>query len=303
MTSSASAGCPGMPNRADQAPSCIDPPAASTSSSQCWASVTPSPRAYSSARRISRASCTPLPSSVKNRTPRSASSAIGVSWEPARSIVMAADVRTSHEVPRPRSRTSRAMPAESMAGRGVGHGQHAREPAEGGGAGARLDRLGLFLARLAQVGVQVDEPGGDHAAAGVQRDVGPEVGVGRHRADHAVLDQHVGPARAGGVDDLAAADDDRLHVPRSCCFGAGRSGHARSGDPAPLGRLAADGRSLIGSLPWVRGGRGRAPSPAGRTAPPCGRPRRCAPDRSRPTAAGRPRRRRSRRRGSSARGA
>jgi hypothetical protein len=92
MTSSASAGWPGRPRRADTAPSFMAPPAASTSSSQCWASVTPRPRAYSSARRMSRPSCTPVPSSVKNRTPSAASSAMGASWVPARPTVMAPDV-------------------------------------------------------------------------------------------------------------------------------------------------------------------------------------------------------------------
>ena len=81
MSSSAAAGMPGMPRRLDQAPSCMWPPSARASTSQCWARTTSwaSPVAYSMARRIRRSSCTPLPSSVKRRTPRSASSAIGVS--------------------------------------------------------------------------------------------------------------------------------------------------------------------------------------------------------------------------------
>ena len=43
ISSSASAGWPGMPRRLDHAPSCMCPPAASASSSQCWARVTPRP--------------------------------------------------------------------------------------------------------------------------------------------------------------------------------------------------------------------------------------------------------------------
>ena len=119
MSSSASAGWPGMPRRDDHSPSCMWPPAASTGSSQCWARITPlpgRPLAYSMARRMRRASATPAPSSVKNRTPSSAISPIGASCSPARPTVMAPEVRTSHGAVRPSSSTSRTMPAWSMAG-------------------------------------------------------------------------------------------------------------------------------------------------------------------------------------------
>ena len=59
ISSSASAGIPGTPSRDDHSPSCMCPPAASDASSQCWARVTPRADAYSSARRMSRPSCTP----------------------------------------------------------------------------------------------------------------------------------------------------------------------------------------------------------------------------------------------------
>ena len=39
ISSSASAGMPGTPSRLDHSPSCMWPPPASASSSQCWASV------------------------------------------------------------------------------------------------------------------------------------------------------------------------------------------------------------------------------------------------------------------------
>ena len=45
IASSAAAGMPGMPSRLDQLPSCMAPPAARQASSQCCASVTPSPLA------------------------------------------------------------------------------------------------------------------------------------------------------------------------------------------------------------------------------------------------------------------
>ncbi len=75
-----------------------------------------SPTAYSIARRISRSSCTPVPSSVKSRTPRSAISAIGASRSPARSTVIAPDGCTAHSASRARSCTSRTTAALSMAG-------------------------------------------------------------------------------------------------------------------------------------------------------------------------------------------
>ena len=83
-----------------------------------------------------------------------------------------------------------------MAGIGVGHGEDARVAAERGGPGAGLDGLGLLLARLAEVAVEVDEAGADHAAAGVEGAVGREVGA--DAGDAAVVaDDDVGGALAG----------------------------------------------------------------------------------------------------------
>ena len=52
------------------------------------------------------------------------------------------------------------MPAVVVHRLGVGHRAHGGEPAGGGGAGAGGDRLLVLAARLAQVGVQVDEARG-----------------------------------------------------------------------------------------------------------------------------------------------
>ncbi len=116
MTSSASAGWPGMPSRLDHSPSCMCPPAASAESSQCCARRTPRPLAYSMARRMRRLSCTPVPSSVKMRTPSAAISAIGASCSPARPTVMAPLTATWHSAVAPSDRTSCTIAAESMAG-------------------------------------------------------------------------------------------------------------------------------------------------------------------------------------------
>ena len=63
-----------------------------------------------------RVSATPAPSSVKNRTPSSAISPIGASRSPARSTVIAPEVRTSHGA----ARRARAPPARSRRGRSPG---------------------------------------------------------------------------------------------------------------------------------------------------------------------------------------
>ena len=73
------------------------------------------------ARRISRSSCTPLPSSVNIVTPASASSAMGASGSPPRPTVMAADgmhvaARASSAVAATQSTTS----TQSMVGSVLG---------------------------------------------------------------------------------------------------------------------------------------------------------------------------------------
>ena len=158
-----------MPSRLDHSPSCMWPPAASDSSSQCCASVTPRPDAYSSARRMSRLSCTPLPSSVNMRTPSAAISAIGASCSPSRPTVIAPATCTSHSAAlRPRSSTSRTTRGAVDGRLGVRHGDDGGEAAERGGPRAGLDGLGFLAPGLAQVRVQVDQPGRDDAAAGVE---------------------------------------------------------------------------------------------------------------------------------------
>ena len=96
ISSSAIDGQPGNPSRLQHDPSCITAPSVRRSTSQCCARVIPRPSAYSSARRISSGSCTPLPSSVKSFTPAAASSPNGVRCSPARPTVIEPDGSTSH---------------------------------------------------------------------------------------------------------------------------------------------------------------------------------------------------------------
>ena len=138
ISSSASAGMPGMPSRLDHSPSCMWPPAARASSSQCWARVTPRAEAYSRARRISRASCTPAPSSVNSRTPRAAISASGASCVPGPADGDGAGHRARRSTaPAPRSSTWRTTAARVDGRLGVGHGHDRGVAAEGGRPGAR----------------------------------------------------------------------------------------------------------------------------------------------------------------------
>ena len=114
------------------------------------------------------------PSSVNRRIPSAASSPIGASRSP----------RPPERDGPGHGHLARATAAEleHLAGHrrrvdgglGVGHGDHRREPAEGGRPAAPLATVSASSpARLAQVGVQVDQPGRDEAAAGVEHRARP----------------------------------------------------------------------------------------------------------------------------------
>ena len=93
--------------------------------------------------------------------------------------------------------------------RGVGHGHERGVPAERSRPAAGLDGLRLFLARLAQVAVEVDEARRHDAAPGVDDLVGGEVLP--HRDDAPVRHHDIGPPGAAGVDHRAAPDDELRH--------------------------------------------------------------------------------------------
>ncbi len=200
ISSSASAGQPGRPRRLQHEPSCITAPFVSAATSQCWASVIPSAEAYSRARRISWGSCTPLPSSVNSRTPAAASSPNGASASPARPMVMHP---AGQHLAQPGALALGADELDDghrvLRRLGVRHRHDRGEPAERRGARAGLDRLRLLASRLAQVHVEVDEPGRDDAAVRLEHVVGVADSARRiDRDHHAVLDGHVG-IRAGLV--------------------------------------------------------------------------------------------------------
>ena len=117
ISSSASAGHPGNPSSLQQRPSCMTAPWVRRATSQCWARTMSRPSEYSIARRMSSGSCTPLPSSVKMRTPAATSSAYGASASPARPIVMQPAGSTSHRPAcSPWARTNSTTPRESCGG-------------------------------------------------------------------------------------------------------------------------------------------------------------------------------------------
>ncbi len=82
---------------------------------------------------------------------------------------------------------------------GVGHRVHGGEAAERGGARAGLDGLGVLAARLAQVGVQVDQAGQRDEPGGVD-----DLGV--VRASSPVPIAAITPSREQQVGRLAAED-------------------------------------------------------------------------------------------------
>ena len=169
-------------------------------------------RAYSNARRITFASATQSPSSVKTRTPRSYSSPSGASSCPARPWVMHPATVTRHDTWRPFSSTAATTLASSSGGVVFGIATTAVKPPSAA-ARAGLDRLGLLAARLAEVHLDVDQAGRDHAALGVEHRAHRERRAGPDLGDHAVAHQHVGHALTGLVEHASAADDQRVRQP------------------------------------------------------------------------------------------
>ena len=214
-------------------------------------------RAYSIARRISRLSCTPVPSSVKSRTP-----SVGHLGHRRQLLAGPADGDGARRVrrrtaPWPRARAPRGRPPALVDGRrGVGHGDDRGEAAERGAPAAGLDRLGLLPARLAQVGVQVDQAGRDDAAR-------------RRRA-------RVSPSRsAPDRDDAAVVDDARRRRARRSASTTRPPVMTSVIGPPP----ARSGSSVGQRRRRARGDGARLGRRAAGTAPPCARRRRCGPGR------------------------
>ena len=284
ISSSASAGLPGMPRRLDHSPSCMWPPVGEglVLAVLGQGDGPGRPLAYSRARRMR-----PVvlhAAAVVGEDPHAERRQLAHRRErprPARPTVMAPLTRTSHSPAVSPSVEHLAHHGGGVDGRlGVGHGQHGGEAAEGGGPAAGLDRLGLLAARLAQVGVEVDEARGDDAAGGVEHR-----GASRPRAARS----RSGPPRRSCR---------RRRRPRRPP--ARRSGRSpgRLGSPVPVPRLPSSSvlrpsslRSLVpvrsavavAALAVARRRPTRCRCRAAGRAPPCARPRRCAPGRRSPS--------------------
>ena len=209
---------PGRPSLVDHSPSCMTPPPVRVRSSACWMTGTPKCWAYIRARRISSAFITGLPSSEIARTPARTISPISASSSPSSPLLIGADgIDPGVAVP-PRLQQDvlghRAAVVDRL---GVRHAGHGGEAAGRRGHGAGAHRLLVLLPRLAQVDVDVDQPGRHHQPGGVEglgvlRRLDAAVELG----DPAVLDQQVERAVEvlARVDHPAAVDQQLRAMPR-----------------------------------------------------------------------------------------
>ncbi len=188
----------------------------------CWETTPPKARTYSSARRITRASCDAVAVVGEDPDPRPGSGAMrpsSASSSPARPLVTAPTGWTSTSpAARPRSRMRSAASAVSVTGLVLAIASTAVKPPTRGGPRAGGDGLGVLAARLAQVGVEVDESRAARPARRRRARRRPASGVDAPTsAITPSSTQQVAAARAArrGVDQVAPRDDQRAHCGRS----------------------------------------------------------------------------------------
>ena len=117
---------------------------------------------------------------------------------------------------------------------GVRHADDGGASTERRRPGPALDGFGLLAARLAEVHLDVDEPGRDHAALGVEHGgAGARCEAGCDLGDPSVDDADVGETFARRVDDASAAHEQ---------LGHGRSGKGRVRQSGLRSRAATTGR-------------------------------------------------------------
>ena len=188
----------------------MQPFPASDPSSQCWATRAPRAPAYSSARRINEASCTPVPSSLNTLTPSAAISAIGASTWPWRPTVMHPAGLTSQHAPFARSSTWRTTAAESAGGLVLAIATTAVYPPRA----AALAPLSIVSASSApgsrRWACRSTSPGAttQSLASSTSAPTGPLAQFGRHFRDNVTGHEHIGPPAACRVDDGPAAHHD-----------------------------------------------------------------------------------------------
>ena len=170
MDSSAARGQPDKPNRAALGPSCATAPTVSRGSSACWATSTPSPVAYS--KRTTHHQRVMHADAVVGEHPHlgragghhshlgELGSGQAHGDRPDRMHVDQADLLAAvpHVVGDHRAVCDRV---------GVGHRENCGETAQSRCGRAGFNVFGVFAARLAQMGVQVDEARQQDLAGGV----------------------------------------------------------------------------------------------------------------------------------------
>ncbi|CAB4953369.1 unannotated protein [freshwater metagenome] len=128
---------------------------------------------------------------------------------------------------------------------GVRHRHHRSEATERSAAAAGLDGLGFFLARLAEVHVQVDETGGDDAARGVEELAAGE--PGSHLDDVTVLDGNVASTFTGLVEQRSARNDHS-----ASCGGSHDRVSDRRSPPVPSSENRTAIRTATPLVTWSR---------------------------------------------------
>ena len=249
--SSASAGRPASPSEHDAGPRASAPPSASDASSRGRRSR---PRSGTPSRTGARCgasapSARTVPSSLNIRTPASTMLAdLGerLALEPLRDGADGEDVAAAR-----RRRAVADLVDDSRRGRRrarvLAIAATAVKPADGRRARCRSRRLLVLVAGLAQVRVQVDEPGGEHQPARSRSARTPSGIAGDRRStavDHRDVAGLVGPGRR--VDDPAPRTKTHVvgHRPRLRRRASGTAApSARRSRSSPAPRSPSCGRS------------------------------------------------------------
>ena len=163
IDSSATAGQPPRPSSAETTPSFIWAPSVRRGSCACWATTPSKAFTYSRARRMITASSTHLPSSEKTRD---AGGRVVHGAELGELLALQADgdgadraARRSSRTPCRAARPARRRRRCRRPGRCWPWRSTAVKPPTRGRRGAGQHGLGVLAAGLAQMGVQVDQPG------------------------------------------------------------------------------------------------------------------------------------------------
>ena len=204
IASSATAGQPAARAAPESSPSFIWAPSVSRGSCACWAMTPSNALTYSSARRISTGVGDALAVVGEHPHPRGgvghrAELGEPLAGQPDGDRADRVDVAVAGLAAEPPDLLDDAGGVGDRVG--VGHRVDGGEAAQRGGPGAGLDGLGVLAARLAQVGVQVDQAGQRDQAVGVddlgavRRQAGADLGDRRRPRSGGRSARRRGPRR------------------------------------------------------------------------------------------------------------